>query len=123
VEIQAIKDELLKNPLIEGVAAASNPIGLNDIGGHDFAFEKKGVMQESNQMAKQLFVDEDFLKTINVHFLQGRNFSKDIKTDQSTAMIINETLMKELEYANGVGKKSSVWQESVREQKNLTIVE
>ena len=121
-EMQALKNELLKSPLIEGVAAASNPIGRNDIGSHDFAFEKNGVMQESDQMAKQLFVDEDFLKTMNVHFLQGRNFSKDIKSDENNAMIINETLMKELEYTNGVGKKAVYGRNPFEAKKNMTIV-
>lgn len=105
-EIPAVKAALLQSPLIEDAAAASNPIGGNDIGGHDFAFEKNGVMQESNQMAKQIFVDEDFLKTMNIQLLQGRSFSKDMQTDQSGAIIINETLMKEIGYKNAVGKKS-----------------
>lgn len=104
-EIPALKNALLQNPLIEGVAVAGNPIGNNDLGGHDFSFEKNGVMQTSTQMAKQLYIDEDFLKTMNIHLLQGRNFSADMQTDKYGAVIINETLMKELGYKNAIGKK------------------
>ncbi len=72
----------MQSPLIEGVAVAGNPIGNNDLDGNGFRFEKNGGMQQSSQMAKQLFVDEDFLKTMDVHLLQGRNFSKDMQTDK-----------------------------------------
>ncbi len=72
---------------------------------YGFMFEKNGVMQQSSQMAKQLYVDEDFLKTTDIHLLQGRNFSKDMQTDKYGAIIINETLMKTLGYTNAVGKK------------------
>ncbi|MFT4152880.1 ABC transporter permease [Parafilimonas sp.] len=105
-EIPALKTALLQNPVIESAGVAGNAIGDNYLGGHDFAFEKNGVMQPSSTMAKQLLIDEDFLKTMNIQLLQGRNFSKDMQTDQYGAMLINETLMKQLGYTNAVGKKS-----------------
>lgn len=105
-EIPALKNALLQSPLIEDVAVAGNAIGDNYLGGHDFAFEKNGVMQSSSTMAKQLYVDDDFLKTMNIQLLQGRNFSKDMQTDQYGTMLINETLMKQLGYTNAIGKKS-----------------
>lgn len=105
-EIPALKNALLQSPLIEDVAVAGNAIGDNYLGGHDFAFEKNGVMQSSSTMAKQLYIDDDFLKTMNIQLLQGRNFSKDMQTDQYGTMLINETLMKQLGYTNAIGKKS-----------------
>ncbi|SFQ09752.1 ABC transporter permease [Parafilimonas terrae] len=105
-EIPALKNALLQSPFIEDVAVAGNAIGDNYLGGHDFAFEKNGAMQSSSTMAKQLYVDDDFLKTMNIQLLQGRNFSKDMQTDQYGAMLINETLMKQLGYTNAIGKKS-----------------
>ncbi len=104
-KIPELKHALQQSPLIEGVAAAGNPIGNNDLGGHDFYFEKNGVMQQSTQMAEQLFTDQDFLKTTGIKLLQGRSFSADMPTDKYGAVIINETLMKELGYKNAVGKK------------------
>jgi putative ABC transport system permease protein len=92
------------------------------IGGQDFAFEKNGVMQPSTQMAKQIFVDKDFLKTMNIQLLQGRNFSNDMQTDQQGAMIINETLMKALGYKDAVGKKSDYRINQASEISHRTIV-
>ena len=75
-EIPELKNALLQNPLIEGVAVAGNPIGNNDLDGHGFLFEKNGEMQTSSQMAKQLYVDEDFLKTTGCAFAAGKKFFK-----------------------------------------------
>lgn len=121
-EMPALKAALLQNPIIEDAAAASNPLGGHDIGGHDFAFEKNGVMQPSTQMAKQIFVDEDFLKAMNIQLLQGRNFSKDMQTDQYGAIIINETLMKEIGYKDAIGKKSDYRVNQAAEVSHKTIV-
>ena len=121
-EIPALKNALLQSPLIESVGVAGNAIGDNYLGGRDFAFEKNGVMQESSTMAKQLFVDEDFLKTMNIQLLQGRNFSNNMQTDQYGAMIINETLMKELEYKSGVGKKSEYRINQSMDKSHRTII-
>src|SRR5207237_361766 len=120
--IPELKNALLQNPLIQGVAVGGNPIGNNDLGGHDFYFEKNSVMQTSSQMAKQLYVDEDFLKTMDVHLLQGRNFSKDMQTDKYGTVVINETLMKELGYTNPIGKKMQYQPNPFAEISHRTIV-
>jgi putative ABC transport system permease protein len=104
-EIPALKTALLQSPLIEGVAIAGNPIGNNDLNENGFLFEKDGEIQTTSQLANKLYVDEDFLKTTDMHLLQGRNFSKAMPTDKDGAVIINETLMKTLGYTNAIGKK------------------
>jgi putative ABC transport system permease protein len=104
-EIPALKNALLQNPAIEGVAIAGNPIGSDYLGGHDFHFENNGSIQQSSTMAKQLYIDEDFLRTAGIQLLQGRNFSIGMQTDRFGSVIINETLMKQLGYRNAVGKK------------------
>ncbi len=106
-EIPAVKQALLQNPLIESVAIAGNPIGNNDLNENSFDFEKKGETQPTPQLANKLFVDEDFLKTAGVTLLTGRNFSKDMSTDQDNAILVNETLAKILGNDNAVGKKMS----------------
>ncbi|HEY2727489.1 MAG TPA: FtsX-like permease family protein, partial [Parafilimonas sp.] len=104
-EIPALKYALLQSPLIEGVAIAGNPIGNNDLNENGFLFEKNGEMQTTSQLANKLYVDEDFLKTTDMHLVQGRNFSKAMPTDKDGAVLINETLMKTLGYSNAIGKK------------------
>ena len=104
-QVPALKHALLQNRAIEAVAVAGNPIGNNDLGGNGYHFEKDGVIQTTSKMTKKLFVDEDFLAATDMHLLQGRSFSKDMGTDKYGAVIINETLMKELGYSDAIGKK------------------
>ena len=49
-------------------------------------------------------VDEDYLKTMGMELVKGRNFSKEFLTDSST-MMINETTAALLGYEDPIGKK------------------
>lgn len=104
-QIPALKHALLQSPLIQAVAVAGNPIGNNDLGGNGYSFEQNGAIPASSQMAKKIFVDEDFLATTDIKLVQGRNFSPAMQGDRYDAVIINETLMKQLGYQNAVGKR------------------
>jgi len=46
--------------------------------------------------ATQLMVDYDYLKTLGLSLVAGRDFSKAISTDKDNAFIINETAVREL---------------------------
>jgi putative ABC transport system permease protein len=46
--------------------------------------------------ATQLMVDHDYIKTLGLKLIAGRDFSTDIKTDKDNAYIINETAVKDL---------------------------
>ncbi len=49
-------------------------------------------------------IDQDYLETMQMEIAMGRNFSREFSTD-STAVIINETLVKKLGWENPLGKK------------------
>ena len=51
-----------------------------------------------------LGVDPNYLSTLKIPLLQGRNFSDDHPTDREEAVLINETLARELGMDNPVGK-------------------
>lgn len=104
-QIPQIKDELLKNPLIEGVSAAGNPIGNNDLGGKGFYFEVNGQISESSMIIKRIDVDEDFLNTLDMKLVSGRNFDKNRKTDLYESVLVNETLVKKLGWKSPIGKR------------------
>lgn len=105
-QVPAIKNQLLKNPVIQGVAAAGNPIGNNDLGGMGYRFEtNSGAFTNATTMSQELMIDADYLGTMDIQLLQGRNFSRDIPSDKYGAAMINETLMKKLGWQNAVGKR------------------
>jgi ABC-type antimicrobial peptide transport system permease subunit len=48
--------------------------------------------------------DNDFVKTVNLEIVQGRNFSKDLKTDEN-AILINEKSIEMMGIENPIGLK------------------
>ena len=113
-----IKTALLKNPFIEGVAAVSNPIGNNNIGGRDYRTEEKdGKMGDKDKMAHLLVADEDFINTMQVKMVSGRVFSKDMSTDKDRVLLINEALAKKEGWATPVGKKIQMGTDSAGDPK------
>ncbi len=105
-KIASIKTQMLQSPLIQGVAAAGNPIGNNDLGGLAYRFETpQGDFQTPTIPAQELMVDEDYLPTMEIKLAAGRNFSPRIGSDRYGAALINETLQKKLGWKDAVGKR------------------
>jgi putative ABC transport system permease protein len=103
--IDALKQQLLQNPAIESVGVAGNPIGNNNIGGGDFNLGPDGKPTSESKIVQNLQIDEDFIPTLQIKMAGGRNFSKAITSDVKDAIIVNETLVKELGWKDAVGKR------------------
>jgi len=87
------KSSLLKNPAVSSVAAASNVPGtlipVNQV--------NTGDNNSANAVSMQmLFTDEAFIKTMQMQVIAGRDFSKDLVTDQTEGFIVNEEAVKKL---------------------------
>jgi putative ABC transport system permease protein len=104
-KIDALKGQLLQNPLIESVASAGNPIGNNDIGLNDFNLGPDGNTAADTKLVETLIIDEDFIPAMQIKIAEGRNFLKGVADSASNAIIVNETLVKELGWKNVVGRQ------------------
>jgi putative ABC transport system permease protein len=105
-QVAAIKTQLLQNPLIQGAAVAGNPIGNNNLGAHGFRFERNdGSFSPHSNLAQELVVDADYIPTMEIRLVAGRNFSTAGQADKYTAAIVNETLVKEMGWKNAIGKR------------------
>ncbi|GAB3771961.1 ABC transporter permease [Spirosoma horti] len=104
-QIQALKEELRTSPLIEAVSAASNPIGNNNIGTKGMKFEQNGVMPASAQVVQKFAVDADYLNTLQIKLLEGRNFSASSPGDATSAILVNEALVKKMGWQSAIGKR------------------
>jgi putative ABC transport system permease protein len=91
--VEAFKNELLKSP---GVSSVSIGYGFpgDAVAGDEILVPRNGENKEHG--ATQLMVDHDYIKTLGLQVIAGRDFSKDMKTDVTSAFIINETAVKEL---------------------------
>ncbi len=105
-KVPELEYALLQNPQVKSAASAGNPIGNNDIGMVDYNIEKNGALVDQSNLAYGLIIDPDFIPAMQIHLLQGRNFSKDISSD-SNDVIVNEALIKKHGWKTGVGKRIS----------------
>ena len=71
----------------------------------DQTYSKDAVMDVKNGLDMQTwYIDYDYLKTMGMQVLVGRNFSKDFPSD-SNAVIINESAARFLGYPDPTGQK------------------
>ena len=91
---EAFKQEVLKNPdIISGTATGFLPAGGTSL--TDMTLWKEGEQPtEENLVSTQFWrVDHDYLETLQMELVEGRNFNPQIASD-SNAIIINEAAVK-----------------------------
>lgn len=100
----AFKNEISK---LAGVnnSTFANFLPVANSSRNDNTYSREAVMDIKNTLSAQSWlIDYDYIKTLGMEMLNGRNFSKEYGSD-SNAIIINETAAKVLGYDNPVGKK------------------
>lgn len=99
----AFKNELLKMPEISsGTFSGYLPVSNSFRG--DNTYSTAPVMTSTNGFSMQNWkVDEDYISTLGMQLIKGRNFSKDFGSD-STAVVINESTAKYLGAGDPIGK-------------------
>jgi putative ABC transport system permease protein len=120
-KVPALRESLLQNPNIKAVASAGNPIGNNDIGMMDYSVEKNGVLDEHSNLAYGLTIDPDFIPAMQIQIAEGRNFSKDISSDSSAA-IVNQAFLKRQGWTSVIGKRFSRGKDSTGKVSFINII-
>ncbi|HLY69106.1 MAG TPA: FtsX-like permease family protein, partial [Puia sp.] len=89
----AFKNNLLAIP---GVSSVSIGYGFpgDAVAGDEVIVPRNG--KQITQSATQLTVDYDYIKTLGLRLIAGRDFSKTMSTDKDHAWIINETAVDRL---------------------------
>lgn len=64
---------------------------------------------EVSWQAPTMLVDPDFVSTLGLEILEGRNFDWDRPTDRTQAYLINEAAARQLGWENPVGQSFQVW--------------
>jgi putative ABC transport system permease protein len=91
------KQKLLQNPNILKIASSNTSLARN------FPMTNSCVINDKERSFYTMTVDQDFVQTMGLKIIEGRDFSWDISTDQYGAMIINETAVKEFELTQPIG--------------------
>ena len=106
--IKRYKQAILKDPHIAGVALTDQPF---------FSFShvlNAYPLPDGSKISLPIIgVDVAYLPTLNIPLLAGRNFSEAHPTDKKQAVVINETLAKQLHLKDPVGEilpKFKLWE-------------
>jgi len=102
--VQVFKNDVLQ---LQGVQSGtvSGYLPVENSGRNDNTFSKTSVIDVNSGFDLQNWtVDYDYLKTMGMQLVKGRNFSRDFGSD-SSAIIINETTAQILGYDDPVGQK------------------
>lgn len=100
--IQVLKNKLEQNPSILATAGTASMPGRT--------FGRRGVRPEGagpddTWIVSVLNFDEHFVDLMGMEIAQGRLFNREIATDQQQAVIINESMAKQLAWDEPIGKK------------------
>lgn len=104
-QVKPFVDEIKKNKEIINVATMNDIIGERH-NTHEFNYE--GMKPDDWIYFPALMVNETFIETFDIKLLAGRGFSKEFATDDSLAVIINESMVKHLNWGtpeNALGKQ------------------
>ena len=100
-KMEFLKNEYLNHPAVLNVAKASGaPSDIRRI----INGRIDGMSEDDAKMMVQVGVDYEYLQTLNIDLLDGRDFSREFSTDLRQAYIINEAVAQELGLEAPIGK-------------------
>lgn len=93
-KLELLKKELLQQSSIKSVAAFNGNYNqtVAKIDGQDVDFS-------------YISIDQDFLNTLEIPLVEGRNFSADFSSDPTESIIVNESFVKMAGWESAVGKE------------------
>ncbi|MFQ5602562.1 MAG: ABC transporter permease [bacterium] len=99
-----LKNELLKDPKILSVTAASQIPGVTS---------QNGIMVRSEDLEDVvldiIYVDFDYCKTLEIDVMEGRFFDQQIATDLKQGVLMNHSALKALSWRSGTGKEMELY--------------
>jgi putative ABC transport system permease protein len=101
---EMIKAEFLKNPQIVSATATSDFVG--SFFGQS-TVQQEGSSEQAQWIMSVLYVDDDFIRTMEMQLVAGRNFSQKIASDTVESFILNEAAVRKMGWqtaAEALGK-------------------
>jgi len=119
--VDAFKNEVSQMPGVTG-GTLTGYLPVSNSYRNDNTFSKQAVMDAKTGFDMQNWrVDYDYIKTLGMQVIKGRDFSREFGGDSASA-IINETTAKILGYADPVGKKIYTTTDEPGKTKPYTII-
>jgi ABC-type antimicrobial peptide transport system permease subunit len=115
-----LKSELLNTGVVSSMATSSSPLTAiwNTTGGYEW----KGKRPALDAAFAICNVTPEFGQTVGWEIVEGRDFSKDLATDTTESIIINEAAAKYMGLKNAVGQVLTDVDEFGKPKWNKTII-
>jgi putative ABC transport system permease protein len=97
-----LKQVLSENQNIKYVTSTNTAVGE---GSGKVIFQVETDQGMSNRGINFAVVDHDFTEALGIKILKGRDFQLDMPSDTLTGVVVNETFVKRMSWAEPVGKK------------------
>ncbi|MFC1492673.1 ABC transporter permease [candidate division KSB1 bacterium] len=101
MSLPSLKTILNEAPGIEKVSASSRIPGSTI---YKNPYIPEGFEQGEFIWMGEMDMDQDFLETLDIELIEGRNFSTDMQTDMQNSVIINETAVRQAGWTEPIGK-------------------
>ncbi|GJM36125.1 MAG: ABC transporter permease [Saprospiraceae bacterium] len=103
-QYQAVKTQLQANPNILSVGASNKILTGRLSSNLGFKAEQYEPDPNGRNSIKIVTTDHDFLKTLEVQFVAGRNFSREFVSDDTSAFILNQAAVDLIGWEEPIGK-------------------
>lgn len=117
---ELIKRELGQHPNVLDVIVSTGAPGFYN--GYPIQCVPEGVPEDMPVQLNIIQVGEDFFDFFKIEFVAGRAFKKEITSDKDSAIILNETAAKSLDWTLPVGKQIRSSRFMSREQESDSAV-
>ncbi|MFY0592130.1 ABC transporter permease [Roseivirga sp.] len=103
----SFKAELLKSPsILSTTVVAGSPLNIGSATGN-FEWEGKDPLVDKTSF-RLFFSEEDFVPTMNLEIVEGRNFSSEIESD-NLGILVNEATVRGMNVEEPVGMAVNFW--------------
>jgi len=118
--IPAIKQELTSNPNILGASVSFNLPGTTFNRFPARLDNNEGVIERYSCQFMQ--IDYEFLETLDMKLLEGRNFERDREDSWFQSALVNETTVKRLGWDEALGKRILAFEDSLGNPTYINVV-
>ena len=101
-KMRVMKQRLVQSPYIQKVGLTNSPVGE---GSPKVIFNMETNEGMQPRGINFSVVDQDFIETLEIPMVSGRDFSVDYMSDTLKGVIVNETLANRLAWDDPIGKK------------------
>lgn len=100
--VELFKTELLKHTNILSAAGCAATPGRDMV--YSYA-QPEGFTEDEKLEIPIISIDQDFLRTLDIELIVGRNVSPEYSTDEGSAVIINEVAVRRFGWKEPLGKR------------------